>query len=125
MNTTIQVTLDAKLTEELQKTIAQQGESIEHVFADAARKYLRDVREKKLQAEFERYQTMHAKLKEKYLGQHVAIYQGRLIDHDTDPIALVRRVDQRFGQAPVLITQVGEKPIREFLVRRPRLVRST
>jgi hypothetical protein len=79
---------------------------------------LREVHEQQLRAESARYQAMHAELKGKYLAQHVAIYEGRLIDHDTDAMTLVRRVEKQHGQAPVFITQVDNKPIREFLVRR-------
>ena len=124
MNETVQLTLDSKLVEELKQATSQDGTSIDSIFADLALQYLREARDKKLQTEFERYQAMHAELKGKYLGQHVAIFEGRLIDFDLDPMTLDRRIEQRFGQAPILITQVAEKPIREFLVRRPRLVRS-
>ena len=124
MNETVQLTLDSKLVEELKQATSQDGTSIDSVFADLALQYLREARDKKLQTEFERYQAMHAELKEKYLSQHVAIFEGRLVDHDSDVTEMVIRVRQRFGRAPVLITQVDEKPMREFWIRSPRLVRS-
>ena len=124
MNETIQVTLDSNLIEELKQTTARAGVSVESVFADLAQQYLREARDQKLQAEFERYQALHAELRAEYLDQHVAIYEGQLVDHDTDVSALLKRVRARFGRAPVLITQVGEKPMREFVIRSPRLVRS-
>ncbi len=123
MNETIQVTLDSKLVEELRQTTAQQGVSVESVVADLAQQYLREVREKKLQKESEHYLAMHTQLKEKYLGQHIAIHEGQLVDHDSDVTALIKRLRQRYGRTPIFVAQIDEKPIREFVIRSPRLVR--
>jgi hypothetical protein len=124
MDTTIQIKLDAELAESLKRASAQQGISVEEAIQDLARKYVREARDKIINQEFDHYLAMHADLKAKYLGQHVAIHEGQLVDHDDDPMLLVRRVRGRFGQTPVLITQVEEKPIPEFIIRSPRLVRS-
>ncbi len=120
-----QVPMDAKLAESLQKVAAEQGQTLEEVMNDFARKYLREARREVIKVEFEHYQAMHAELKAKYLGQHVAIHEGRLIDHDSDPIALAHRVRQHYGYLPILITQVREQPRQEYVIRSPRLVRST
>ncbi len=119
-----QVPLDAKLAESLRQAAIQQGANLEDVLNDLVQKYLREVRREKLRVEFEHYQAMHAELKPSYFGQHVAIHEGKLVDHDLDPAALVRRVRERFGRIPVLITQVEDEPIQEYVIRSPRLVRS-
>ena len=122
MNTTIQVTLDAELASSLKETSEQQGLNVEAVLVDFARQYVREARRKKLQAEFANYQRMHPQLKTQYLGQHVAIYEGRVIDDDADALALAQRIRRRFGHIPILIIQVSEQPLREFVIRSPRLV---
>jgi len=122
VNTTIQVTLDAELASSLQETSEQEGLNIDDVLADFARQYVREARRKKLQAEFANYQAMHPQLKTQYLGQHVALYNGQVIDDDADALALAQRIRRRFGHIPVLITQVSEQPLREFVIRSPRLV---
>ena len=116
MNETIQVTLDAKLLEELQQTVTKQGVSLGDIFADAAQKYLDEARRKKIQKEFEHYTIIHAELKTKYLGQHVAIHEGQVVDHDADLSELIHRVRLRYGRIPIMFTQVGEQPMREFVV---------
>ena len=119
-----QVPMDAKLAESLQQVAAERGKPLEMVMNDLARKYLREARREVIRQELEHYQALHAELKAKYLGQHVAIHEGRLVDHDTDPMALAHRIRQRYGYIPILITQVREQPVHEYLIRSPRLVRS-
>ena len=125
MLTPTQVSLDADLVESLQQIAAEQGLTLDQVISDLARQYLRQARRAKLQREAEAYQALYVDLKSKYLGQHVAIHDGNLVDHDADPVVLVRRVRQRFGHAPILIRQVEEQPDREFVLRSPRLETST
>lgn len=120
-----QLPIDAKLAESLQEVAAQRGVNVEDVMNDLARKYVREARREIIRAEFESYQAMHAELKAKYLGQHVAIHNGQLVDHDVDSTALVKRIHQQYGRNPILVTQVHEQPVREFVIRSPRLVRST
>jgi hypothetical protein len=56
------------------------------------------------------YRAMHAELYARYPGQYVAVYQGQLVDHDPDGEALFERIDQRFPDEIVLMTQVRETP---------------
>ncbi len=123
MNETIQVTLDSKLAEQLKQTIAQKGVSADSVFADLVQQYLDEAREAKIRVEFERYQVMHAELKEKYLGQYVAVHGGEVVDVDPDVNILIKRVRQRLGQIPVLFTPVEKSPIHEYFIHSTRMVR--
>jgi len=124
MNTTIQVTLESELAASLKETSVQQGVSIGAVLADFARQYVHEARRKKLQAEFTNYQAMHPQLKTQYLGQHIAIYEEQVIDHDAYTLTLAQRVRRRFGHSPVLITEVLDHPMRELVIRSPRLVQA-
>jgi hypothetical protein len=51
----------------------------------------------------------------------VAIHQGKLVDHDSDQLALYQRVDRRYRNTPVLIKQVLANPEEEYTFRSPTL----
>jgi hypothetical protein len=73
--------------------------------------------------EMQAYIAMHPSLKEQYFGKHVAVYQGKLIDFDDDPAALVSRIEAQYPDEFVWITQVGPEPIQTLVFRSPRFVR--
>lgn len=52
------------------------------------------------------YHALHPMLLEKYLEKYVAIYKGRLIDHDDDQLTLVNRLDNSHPNQFVLVRQV-------------------
>lgn len=56
------------------------------------------------------YIAMHPMLKQNYLGKHVAIFAGQLVDHDSDLEALSRRIHARYAGQFVWITLVRETP---------------
>lgn len=68
------------------------------------------------------YIRMHPMLKEKYFGQHVAIYQGELIDMDSDYGQLYERIRARYPNEIVWLATVTEEPIETIVVRSPRFV---
>ena len=68
------------------------------------------------------YLQLHSWLWEHYPGQYVAIYDGELIDRDSDQIALYKRVRERYPGEFVWISQVKDTPIEEYVIRSPRLV---
>jgi len=72
--------------------------------------------------EMQAYIELHPKLKEDFLGQYVAIYQGKMIDHDMDRRALYTRIVARHPNQFVWLSKVEEEPIETFVVRSPRFV---
>lgn len=64
-----------------------------------------------LEREKAAYIAMHPTLREKYPGQHVAIHNERLVDHDTDLDALWERIDARYPDEFVWVATVKEEPI--------------
>lgn len=70
------------------------------------------------------YESQHAVLYKKYAGQFIAMHRGQVVDNDLDRKALSRRIRQRYGKQPILITPVLAEPRRTFHVLRPSLVRS-
>ncbi len=68
------------------------------------------------------YHRLHSELWQKYPGQHVAIQNGRMVDHDADGLALSRRIYSRFPDTFVLIRQVDAQPERTIHLRSPRFI---
>ncbi|OQY84148.1 MAG: hypothetical protein B6D41_16020 [Chloroflexi bacterium UTCFX4] len=120
MEAILNVKLDAELVENLKRATTAQGITIEQALDGLARKYLAEARRQAIDREFANYRAMHAELVNKYLGENVAIYQGKLIDHDPEPMTLARRIRETYGSAPVLVTLVREKAVQEFTLKSPR-----
>lgn len=74
-----------------------------------------------VEREIRAYHRLHSELWQRYPGQHVAIHNGQIIDHDVDGIALSRRIYGRYPDTFVLIRQVNSAPERVIHLRSPRL----
>jgi hypothetical protein len=68
------------------------------------------------------FKRLHPMLREQYFGQYVAIYQGKLIDHDSDQVALFIRTQEKHPDEFVWIAPVGEEPEETYVLRSPRFV---
>jgi hypothetical protein len=113
---------ERRLVEELEQVAAQQNTSAEALLNTAVSQFLYNKVLRKMQAENQAFEQMHSKLVTQYLGQYVAIHNCELIDHDTDLMALRKRIRQRFGRMPILLRQVTpERELRELILRSPRL----
>jgi len=71
------------------------------------------------------YQAMLPKLLAAYENQYIAVYQGDVIDHDADKIALSMRLDETHPNVVVLVRQVTVEPDRVLKMPSPRLVRNS
>lgn len=73
--------------------------------------------------EVEAYKRLHPALVKTHLGQFVAIFQGQLVDSDTDKQTLFFRIKEKFPNQIVLQQQVmpDADPILRF--RSPHLLR--
>lgn len=117
-----QLTLNSDLVESVRKVAIEQGQSIETVLNDLMREYLQQARKHKIDREQGFFERVHTDLKKNYLGQHVAIHQEQLIDHDSNLDSLVKRVQDKFGRMPILFALVGNEPVPTFNIRRPQLL---
>jgi hypothetical protein len=73
--------------------------------------------------EMQAYVAMHPQLKQQFLGKHVAIYGGELIDMDDNFAALYARIDAKYPDEFVWLTPVEEEAIPTIVVRSPRFDR--
>lgn len=62
------------------------------------------------------YRELHPTLYPEYEGQHVAILEGQLIDHDTDSVALYQRIRQKYPDRFVLMTPVRTEAVESYQV---------
>jgi hypothetical protein len=77
-----------------------------------------------LQREIAAFMQLHAWLLEHYANQYVAIYQGKLVDHDADKLALWERIENAHPNEFVLMRPVRQQPERKFYFRSPQYVES-
>jgi predicted transcriptional regulator len=81
-----------------------------------------DAEEAAVQRELAAFVDLHPSLKDRYGGHHVAIYEGRLVDHDLDREALYRRIAARYPDRFVWLAPVDDEPLPTLHFRSPRLV---
>lgn len=110
--------LDTYILEILADTVEKEGTTVEF---DSKTPLPDDPVEREKAA----YISMHNELWQKYPGQQVAIHNGELVDHDTDGVALSKRVYQRYPDEFVLIRQVEQEPDRILYFRSPRFEASS
>ncbi len=77
----------------------------------------------KMAKEMNAFRHLHAELWAKFPYEYVAIYQGRVIDHDSNKLSLWERLEQSYRHEIVLMRQVTPEIERVYRIRSPRLVR--
>ncbi len=117
--------LRADLRETLERDAEQEARSISDIVNEAVERYMRERQRTKLDKEIAAYEALHVELRQKYLGQWVAINNQRLVDHDSDRLALYRRTRAKYGHTSVLLREVTEQPQEEVWLRTPSTVRYT
>jgi len=115
------VTLTPELVREIESLAGKDQADAQLFVEKAVREYLNQTRQAKIRAETEAFNAQHAKLRVTYLGQYVAMHEGKVIDHDPDLRALHLRVYAKVGRIPVLLKQVTDEPERVLTFRSPRL----
>jgi hypothetical protein len=64
--------------------------------------------------EWAAYHALHPQLQQEYLGEYVAIYQGKLVDHDPHQLQLVKRLDLNYPTQFVFVRQITPDPEPEY-----------
>jgi hypothetical protein len=59
--------------------------------------------------EVEAYKAMHPSLVDTYLGQYVAVFQGKVIDYDGDVVSLSQRINASLPNQIVLFAGWSQK----------------
>ena len=66
--------------------------------------------------------AMQTALLQRYEGQHVAIYHGKVVDSDLDKVALALRVYHQYGYVPIYVHYVGRHEPRTRSIHSPHLL---
>lgn len=100
--------LVATLAELQMDDSADLTQKINDTVNDAVRTLLDELSDQKLAQERQTFERLHPQLKQTYLGQFVAIHQGRLVDADPDQRTLYIRVHRRYPHTIIAIFPVRE-----------------
>ena len=104
------VAIEPSLYQRVEQAAIEGEISTGEVFTQALRRYLWELDRRKIAEESKAYRQQYGELKERYLGQYIAMSQGKVVDCDLDFKMLRQRVRQRFGRTAVMITLVEETP---------------
>ena len=105
---------EPSLVEHIKRLAADQAQPAEKVLETAVQAHLDQLEREAIHAETEAFWDMHDELVRRYEGEHVALYQGEVVDSDEDASRLERRVREQFGELPVLIAPVTPRPRRDL-----------
>jgi predicted DNA-binding protein len=114
-----EIVLRSDLHETLEKDAKREARSVNEIVNEAIERYLHERQIAQLDAEIAAFEKLHPELRQKHLGQWVAVHEQELVDHDSDRAALYKRVRATYGRTAVLIRQVTEQPDNEIWIRTP------
>lgn len=87
-----EITLEPELYKRVEKAALEQEISTNDIFSEAVRQYLWELNRRKISEETRTYRQQHEQLKASYLGQYIAMFQGKVVDQDEDFQVLHQRV---------------------------------
>lgn len=125
MSTRIFVDLPDHVYRQVESIARRSRRAVTEVVAEAVSRSILslpiDPRREGMLREIEAYRAMHAELLPTYRGQYVAIQDGKLVDHDPDPVALLGRINRDFPGQTVLRRKVEETADVALHFRSPRI----
>lgn len=113
------IVLEPNLRKRLEQDAAEEVRSVNDLVNEAVARYLRERQEAKIDREIAAFDAMHVHLTREHLEEWVAVHDQELVDHDSDRVALYRRIRTRYGRTAVLIRQVTASRTDEVWLRTP------
>ena len=113
------IVLEPELQEMLEEDAASQSRTASEIVNQVLQDYLLKQQRAKLDREISAYETQHRELAKSLLGKWIAFHNQKLVDSDTDHLALYRRIRKKYGRTPVLIRQVTPTSSPEIWIRTP------
>ncbi len=83
---------EPKLVQRVEQFARATNRDQQQIVETAVQSYLDQTEREKIHAETEAFWRLYPELHHQYNGEYVAIYQGQVIDHDTDVLRLEQRV---------------------------------
>jgi len=107
------------------KQIEQWGQETdrpaEEILEIAVQTYFDELEKEAIRSETRTFWALHDDLLKTYPEEYIALYQGKVVDHDKNVSILEERVRQQFGLLPVLIAMVKPEQRRDLRWRGGRL----
>ena len=94
------------LIERIQNIAHETNRDTTQIVEEAVLAYLDELERDKMHEETEAYWAMQPDLIARFAGEYVAVHQGQVVDHDSDPVGLEQRIAERLGDVPILIAAV-------------------
>jgi hypothetical protein len=114
MNSSATLTIPSHLYEQAQRIARSQNREVGDVVREVLEQGLSPLEVQTTSPERERekeaFRRLHPDLVQQYTGEYVAIHGGKLIDHDADKVALLKRIDRLYRDKFVLIRPVQQEP---------------
>jgi Family of unknown function (DUF5678) len=110
------------LIREAKAVAARRGQTLTAVVAEALARSLgvMDGEPSGIERDMAWYATQHAQLVRRYGGEHVAVVDRAVVDHDADFDALAQRVFAKHGHRSIFMPRVADELPAEVRVRSPR-----
>lgn len=125
MTTRIVVDLPDHIYRRVETLARQSQRNVNDVVAEvvscSVRPFPVNMNREAMQRETAAFRHLHPSLIEEFAGHYVAILDGKLVDHDTDSVALLRRVRENHPDRTVLRRKVEPAPEVTLHFRSPRL----
>lgn len=125
MTTRIIVELPDAVYRRIETLARESRRAVTDVVADVVTRSMQpypvDPKREAMQRETDAFRRLHAALWRDFPGQVVALTGGEVVDHDLDPVALLRRVQQAYPGRTVLRRKVEQSPETILHFRSPRL----
>lgn len=115
------VALDEKTVQELQEVAERKGTTVQAVTEEAIHHFLLEQKRERIRKETAAFREMHSELLMKYEGQYVALYQGVVVDSDSEQLPLYQRVAQKYQRETFLLKKVTASPNEIYITRSPRI----
>jgi hypothetical protein len=108
------VTIESEMYEGLEHAASELHMTVEAVVSEAVQRYLWDLRRRAVASQADAWRLQPAESRRQYANLFVAIYDGSVVDSGPDFLELLGRVRKKWGDAPVMVTQVTDEPESTF-----------
>lgn len=117
------ITLEGEVQEKIEALAQKWGKSVPETIAATIDIALQQGEPTDpMDQEIAAYEQLHPQLKERYLGQYVAIHQGEVVDSDRDLGTIAERIEAKYADGITLIRKVENSPdLQEYFSYSTRL----
>lgn len=121
MSTEVTLTLSDTVYRQVEATARRNQRTVIDVLTDTVTQAFDSIFDispdrEKMEEEQAAYERQRVEIIAQYEGEYVAVHGGKVVDHDPDEIALLRRIDANYPKDVVHMRLVTRQPDRELRV---------